>query len=183
MHRLTIVQNKIVSIICSSPFFCPSNIYRLSLRKVQLCRPNPKLLQPLNFYLRRKRKTPFYSELYALQRTVARFWILIFIYFLKNIKKFIYPLWLHRQGGCLAYWRLQHCTFESWLWRSCTDLLFMRHSGGTAREGGGCNQSIGSTVSDAIVRSWLWSTATRSSLLGCFITLLQVVDNWPHILW
>ena len=33
-------------------------------------------------------------------------------------------------------------------------------------EGGGCDQSIGSTVSDAIVRSWLWSTATRSSPLG-----------------
>ena len=41
-------------------------------------------------------------------------------------------------------------------------------SGGTAREGGGCNQSIGSTISDAIVRSWLWSTATRSSPLGYF---------------
>ena len=26
---------------------------------------------------------------------------------------------------------------------------------GTAHEGGGCDQSIGSTVSDAIVRSWL----------------------------
>ena len=44
-------------------------------------------------------------------------------------------------------------------------------------EGGGCDQSIGSTVSDAIVRSWLWLTATRSSPLGCFSTLLQVVDN------
>ena len=28
---------------------------------------------------------------------------------------------------------------------------------------GGGDQSIGSTVSEAIVRSWLWSTATRSS--------------------
>ena len=46
-----------------------------------------------------------------------------------------------------------------------------------------CDQSIGSTVSDAIVRSWLWSTATRSSPLGYFSRLLQVVDNWPHILW
>ena len=27
-------------------------------------------------------------------------------------------------------------------------------------QGEGCDQSIGSTVSDAIVRSWLWSTAT-----------------------
>ena len=49
--------------------------------------------------------------------------------------------------------------------------------------GWGCDQSIGSTVSDAIVSSWLLLTATRSSPLGCFSTLLQVVDNWTHILW
>ena len=53
----------------------------------------------------------------------------------------------------------------------------MRRSGGTAHEGGGCDQSIGSTVSDAIVCSWLWLTATRSSPLGYFSRLLQVVDN------
>ena len=35
-------------------------------------------------------------------------------------------------------------------------------------QGGGCDQSIRSTVSDAIVRSWLWLTATRSSPLGDF---------------
>ena len=50
-------------------------------------------------------------------------------------------------------------------------------------KGGGCDQSIGSTVSDAIVRSWLWLTPTRSSSLGYFSRLLQVVDNWTHILW
>ena len=50
-------------------------------------------------------------------------------------------------------------------------------SGGTAHEGGGCDQSIGSTVSDAIIRSWLWSAANRSSTLGYFSTFLQVVDN------
>ena len=56
-------------------------------------------------------------------------------------------------------------------------ILSTRLSGGTAHEGGGCDQSIVSTVSDAIVRSWLWSTGTRSSPLGYFSTLLQVVDN------
>ena len=35
-------------------------------------------------------------------------------------------------------------------------------------EGGGSDQSIGSTVSGAIVRSWLWSTATRTSPLRFF---------------
>ena len=55
IHR-TIVQNKILSIICSC-FFCLANIYRPSLRKVRLGRPNPKPIQPLNFYLRREKKT------------------------------------------------------------------------------------------------------------------------------
>ena len=39
-------------------------------------------------------------------------------------------------------------------------LLCTRCSWDTAHQGGGCDQSIGSTVSDAFVRSWLWSTAT-----------------------
>ena len=58
-------------------------------------------------------------------------------------------------------------------------LIYTMHEAlrGTAHGGGGCDRSIGSTVSDAIVRSWLWLTATMSSLLGCFGTLLQVVDN------
>ena len=87
MHRTTIVQNKILSIIVLA-FFCPANIYRPSLRKVQLGRPNPKPLQPLNFYLRRNKKRPFHSELYAEQWYDAQFSILIFIYFFKNILKF-----------------------------------------------------------------------------------------------
>ena len=42
-------------------------------------------------------------------------------------------------------------------------ILCTRRSGGTAHESRGCHQEIGSTVSDAIVHSWLWSTATMSS--------------------
>ena len=56
MHRTTIVQNKIISIICSCLFFCLVNIYRPSLRKVRLDRPNPNPSQSLNIYLRRKKK-------------------------------------------------------------------------------------------------------------------------------
>ena len=48
---------------------------------------------------------------------------------------------------------------------------------GTAHAGGGCDMSIGSTVSDAIVHSWLWTTATKSYPLVNFCRLLQVVDN------
>ena len=62
-------------------------------------------------------------------------------------------------------------------------ILCMKRSGGAAHESGGCDQSIGSTVSDAIVRSSLWSTATRSFPFGYFSRLLQVVDNLSHILW
>ena len=47
----------------------------------------------------------------------------------------------------------------------------------------GCDQSIGSTGSDAIVHSWLWSTETRSSHWVTSVDYCPVVDNWPHILW
>ena len=57
MHRTTIAQNKIISTICSCLFFCSPNIYRPSLGEVRLGRPNPKPIQPLNFYLRRKKNT------------------------------------------------------------------------------------------------------------------------------
>ena len=54
-------------------------------------------------------------------------------------------------------------------------ILCTGSSRGTPHEGRGCDRSIGSTVSDAIIRSWLWSTATRSSTLGYFSRLLQVL--------
>ena len=47
-------------------------------------------------------------------------------------------------------------------------ILRTRRSGSTAHESGAWDQSIGSTVSDVIVRSWFWSTATRRSTLGYF---------------
>ena len=56
MHRTTIVPNKSISIICSCLFICPANIYRPSLEKVWIGRPNSTPLQRLNFYLRRKKK-------------------------------------------------------------------------------------------------------------------------------
>ena len=67
-------------------FFCPANIYRPRLGKVWLGRPNPKPIQPLKFYLRRKRKNPLYSQLYALPRIGAKFSNFIFIYFYKIFK-------------------------------------------------------------------------------------------------
>ena len=45
-----------------------------------------------------------------------------------------------------------------------------------SRDKGGCNgQSIGSTYLDAIVRNWLWSTATESCPLG-HISSITAID-------
>ena len=78
----------------------------------------------------------------------------------------LYPEWPHRQGGCLVCWRLQDgIPAAAELHRF---MLFTRRSGGTAHEGRGCDQPIGFTFFDTTVRSWLWSTATRSSPLGYF---------------
>ena len=87
--------------------------------------------------------------------------------------------WPHRQGGCLAYWR-SHGRFPAE-----AALIYTMHEAlrGYCPWGWGCDQSIGSAVSDAIVCSCLWSTATRSPTLGYFSRLLQLVDNWPYILW
>ena len=83
-----------------------------------------------------------------------------------------YTEWPHSQGGCLA---CCGCTFDS----AEVALIYTMHEAlrGYFPCGYGCDQSNGSTVSDAIVRSWLWLTATRCSPLGCFSKLLQVVDN------
>ena len=71
------------------PFFCLANIYRPSLGKERLGRPNSIPLQGLNFYLGKK---TFNSELHALKRCVARFSILIFIYLKKKfyVSKFFH---------------------------------------------------------------------------------------------
>ena len=47
------------------------------------------------------------------------------------------------------------------------------------REGGATSQF--DLVSGAIVRSWLWSTATRSSPLGNFSKLLPIVEDFTFI--
>ena len=66
-----LLDRKKIKILFVLAFFCLANIYRPSLGKVQLGRPNPTQLQRLNFYLRRKKQT-FYSELYALQCYASR---------------------------------------------------------------------------------------------------------------
>ena len=53
MHRRTIVQNKILSIICSCSFFCSTNINLPNLVNVWLGTPNPNGFESPNFYPRR----------------------------------------------------------------------------------------------------------------------------------
>ena len=101
----------------------------------------------------------------------------------RQISFSLYPVWPHRQcfglivrrwhdRGSLSAVSLVICSPAS------IAVCNTRSSGATALcRVGGCDQSIGSTVSDAIVLSWLWLTATRSSPLGYLSKLLQVVDN------
>ena len=71
------------------------------------------------------------------------------------------------------------CKIDSRLWLSCTDLHILCR--------GYCPWGWGMRPVNWIYRLWrhcpLWSTATRSSQLGYFSRLLQVVNNWPLILW
>ena len=70
-------------------FFCPANIYRRNLGSGQLGRPNPKVNTALNFYLRREKKIPFYSELYTLQLYMRYFQISFYLFFLNILQKYI----------------------------------------------------------------------------------------------
>ena len=95
----------------------------------------------------------------------------------------LYPEWPHRQCVGLAFRRSHdRGSLSAVSLVICSpariEVCNTCSSGGTALcRVGGCDQSIGSTVSDAIVHSWLWLTATRSSPLCYFSKLQRVVDN------
>ena len=83
--------------------------------------------------------------------------------------------YIHTLSGriVMAASHAERCSFDSQQ-RLHRFILCTRRSGVLPMRVGGCNQSIRSTVSYAIVRIWLWSTATSSSPLGYFSMLLQV---------
>ena len=94
---------------------------------------------------------------------------------------FLYPEWPHRQCVGLAI-RRSHVrgslgAVSLVICRQHSTVQYVELWGYYPVYGGGYDQSIGSTVCDAIVHSWLWSTASRSSPLGYFSKSLQVVDN------
>ena len=83
MHTRTIVQNKILSIICSCSFFCPTNINWPNLVNVWLVTPNPNDYESPNFHTRN-----FFKQAILLQNgwtTMQQSLILNFIqiYFFK----------------------------------------------------------------------------------------------------
>ena len=92
---------------------------------------------------------------------------------------YLYPQWPHRRFSGIPK---VTCSISECI-KSCDlCLAFLPcnkwSSAGTALcKVGGNGQLIGFTVSYAIVRSWLWSTATGSSPLGTSVALLQVIDN------
>ena len=126
-----------------------------------------------------------FSCIYSFQMLISKHLVSTFYDVISDNITVIYTLSgrIGKLGGCIVCWS---CKVDSRLSCGCTaDLYYIctRSSGGTAHGGEKCDQSIGSAVSDAIVRSWLWSISTRSSPLGYFGKLLQVVENLPHMLW
>ena len=101
--------------------------------------------------------------------------------FIYPIDLFIYPIYpytLSGRTGSALVWHTRGRAFESRLLQQVLRFVgrvntvqYVELKGYCPWGwGGGCDQSIGSTVSDAIVivRSWLWSTATRSSPVSYF---------------
>ena len=75
----------------------------------------------------------------------------------------------YRQGGCFPCGR-SHDRFPG---RAEAAPIYMYYAqvvlrGYCSVKGGGNCRSINITISEAILRSWLWSTATGSCLLGNF---------------
>ena len=106
-----------------------------------------------------------------------------------NVTSFrLYPEWPHRQCVGLAFRRSRfYVSLAAAGLAICAPHLYRAIRRAMVLlpcvYGGRNGQSIETTVSDVVVRNWLWSSVTGSSPLGYFDRLLQVVDNWPHIPW
>ena len=61
MHRTTIVQNGIISIICSCVFFWQANIKRPNLKNLLYCRPTSNRYSSSSFHHRMVEQVAFYS--------------------------------------------------------------------------------------------------------------------------
>ena len=94
---------------------------------------------------------------------------------LKNKAISLYLEWPHRQCVSLAFGRSYvRASIVAASLAICSPHLrraILGAQGGTALPWPCNGQAIGSTVSDAIVRSWLWSTAIGSSTLVYFSSI------------
>ena len=83
----------------------------------------------------------------------------------------VHPELPHWQGGCLACWS---CKIDSLLsWELQRFILCMTSSGGTAHEGGGCDLSIWSTVSDqGLLQLQAWVSTKWSPINSSFSTII-----------
>ena len=69
--------------------------------------------------------------------------------------------------GKVAAWQAEVArSIPDWAEALHRFILCTRSSGGTAHEGGGCDQSIGSTVSDAIVRYYYYYYLKKLAMQG-----------------
>ena len=83
----------------------------------------------------------------------------------------------HGQGDCLVCWRL-HCPFPA---EAAPIYNVQEVLRGTASEGVGNGLQIWSTVSDAIVRSWLWLTATRTYPLDDISCIRELPSAYTRV--
>ena len=88
-----------------------------------------------------------------------------------------HPEWPHRQGGCLAWWRLQ----GRFRW-GCTDLCYARGSKWVLLKtlGGASSQLDLPSLTPLSVAG---HCRLQLGVPNWATSLLQVVYNWPHILW
>ena len=87
IERLYRIKLKVLFLLA---IFCPANIYRPSLWKVRLGRPNPNQSQSLNFYLRMKKTHSTQNCKHTMyRRPIFNFDFHLFLknYFIKCIKK------------------------------------------------------------------------------------------------
>ena len=189
------------------PFFCLANIYRPSLLKGWLGRPNPNNMNYSIFIISEGKKFPFYLELCALQHLPSDFHFRIFKkkYFTKCIKKpikilnYIYiiliKLFFENQTAkhCsevfadvnAIYFTVLRWIMNDWDWFQTlkTQLLgAWRHSGGTAHEGGEVTSQLDQPALMPLSIAGCGWLQLGVPHWATSVALQQVVNNWPDLI-
>ena len=129
MRYFTVCHTLLYAILYCMPYFtvCHTLLYAIlyCMRYFTACHT---LLYAILYCMR------YFTVCHTLQFALTR------IVSMRPLK--LYLEWPHRQGGCLACWRLQGCKIEFPLWLSCDDLYYARGAQGVRpiRVGGMTNQ-------------------------------------------